>query len=190
MIRLKWTWWRRVSPWGAEFPHWLSYFTVASASSIVVSFFFSFLFLLIPLFLLKAWCATASSSRDSASISSRPNLKVRVHKQSCVVPTANPVLTGIGNSGSYRWSCRVLCPPAFIRIFSVINTYNRLRYLLCGVFCVWTGGPEDNVLWIAMAGTHQIWALFLADGKLPRGRWETAAAASKNISKYVQTQKK
>lgn len=31
------------------------------------------------------------------------------------------------------------------------------------------GGPEDNVLWIAMAGTHQIWALFLADGKLPRG---------------------
>ncbi|MEQ2196646.1 NHL repeat-containing protein 2, partial [Xenoophorus captivus] len=31
------------------------------------------------------------------------------------------------------------------------------------------GGAEDNVLWIAMAGTHQIWALFLADGKLPRG---------------------
>uniref|UniRef100_A0A672JJ42 NHL repeat containing 2 n=1 Tax=Salarias fasciatus TaxID=181472 RepID=A0A672JJ42_SALFA len=31
------------------------------------------------------------------------------------------------------------------------------------------GGVEDNVLWIAMAGTHQIWALFLADGKLPRG---------------------
>uniref|UniRef100_A0A3Q1JEL0 NHL repeat-containing protein 2 n=1 Tax=Anabas testudineus TaxID=64144 RepID=A0A3Q1JEL0_ANATE len=28
---------------------------------------------------------------------------------------------------------------------------------------------EDNVLWIAMAGTHQIWALFLADGKLPKG---------------------
>ncbi|KAF1373850.1 hypothetical protein PFLUV_G00243210 [Perca fluviatilis] len=32
------------------------------------------------------------------------------------------------------------------------------------------GGAEDNVLWIAMAGTHQIWALFLADGKLPKGR--------------------
>ncbi|TKS89625.1 NHL repeat-containing protein 2 [Collichthys lucidus] len=30
------------------------------------------------------------------------------------------------------------------------------------------GGVEDNVLWIAMAGTHQIWALFLADGKLPK----------------------
>ncbi|XP_037319496.2 NHL repeat-containing protein 2 isoform X2 [Pungitius pungitius] len=31
------------------------------------------------------------------------------------------------------------------------------------------GGGEGNVLWIAMAGTHQIWALFLADGKLPKG---------------------
>ncbi|KAM4623408.1 NHL repeat-containing protein 2 [Polymixia lowei] len=31
------------------------------------------------------------------------------------------------------------------------------------------GGVEDNVLWIAMAGTHQIWALFIADGKLPKG---------------------
>ncbi|XP_042364077.1 NHL repeat-containing protein 2 [Plectropomus leopardus] len=31
------------------------------------------------------------------------------------------------------------------------------------------GGAEDNVLWIAMAGNHQIWALFLADGKLPKG---------------------
>lgn len=31
------------------------------------------------------------------------------------------------------------------------------------------GGEEDNILWIAMAGTHQIWALFLADGKLPKG---------------------
>uniref|UniRef100_A0AAY4DBW3 NHL repeat-containing protein 2 n=1 Tax=Denticeps clupeoides TaxID=299321 RepID=A0AAY4DBW3_9TELE len=31
------------------------------------------------------------------------------------------------------------------------------------------GGEEDNVLWIAMAGTHQIWALFLDDGKLPKG---------------------
>ncbi|XP_076855410.1 NHL repeat-containing protein 2 [Brachyhypopomus gauderio] len=31
------------------------------------------------------------------------------------------------------------------------------------------GGVEDNVLWIAMAGTHQIWALFLEDGKLPKG---------------------
>ncbi|KAM3592304.1 uncharacterized protein V6R79_016380 [Siganus canaliculatus] len=31
------------------------------------------------------------------------------------------------------------------------------------------GGADDNVLWIAMAGTHQIWALFLEDGKLPRG---------------------
>lgn len=40
-------------------------------------------------------------------------------------------------------------------------------------FCVslvCVGGTEDNVLWIAMAGTHQIWALFLADGKLPKGR--------------------
>lgn len=36
--------------------------------------------------------------------------------------------------------------------------------------CVCVGGAEDNVLWIAMAGTHQIWALFLADGKLPKGR--------------------
>lgn len=39
-----------------------------------------------------------------------------------------------------------------------------------GFLCAWPGGAEDNVLWIAMAGTHQIWALFLADGKLPRGR--------------------
>ncbi|AWP17732.1 putative NHL repeat-containing protein 2 [Scophthalmus maximus] len=31
------------------------------------------------------------------------------------------------------------------------------------------GGVEDNVLWIAMAGSHQIWALFLADGNLPKG---------------------
>ncbi|KAK6302166.1 hypothetical protein J4Q44_G00282190 [Coregonus suidteri] len=31
------------------------------------------------------------------------------------------------------------------------------------------GGEEDNVLWVAMAGTHQIWALFLANGKLPKG---------------------
>ncbi|XP_022597980.1 NHL repeat-containing protein 2 [Seriola dumerili] len=31
------------------------------------------------------------------------------------------------------------------------------------------GGVEDNVLWIAMAGTHQIWALFLEDGTLPKG---------------------
>ncbi|XP_077594878.1 NHL repeat-containing protein 2 [Stigmatopora nigra] len=30
------------------------------------------------------------------------------------------------------------------------------------------GGAEDNVLWVAMAGTHQIWALFLQDGKLPK----------------------
>ncbi|MBN3297248.1 NHLC2 protein, partial [Amia calva] len=28
---------------------------------------------------------------------------------------------------------------------------------------------KKNVLWIAMAGTHQIWALFLEDGKLPKG---------------------
>uniref|UniRef100_A0A4W4EMU5 NHL repeat-containing protein 2 n=1 Tax=Electrophorus electricus TaxID=8005 RepID=A0A4W4EMU5_ELEEL len=35
------------------------------------------------------------------------------------------------------------------------------------------GGVEDNVLWIAMAGTHQIWALFLEDGKLPRGSGHT-----------------
>uniref|UniRef100_A0A8P4GLU2 NHL repeat-containing protein 2 n=1 Tax=Dicentrarchus labrax TaxID=13489 RepID=A0A8P4GLU2_DICLA len=38
------------------------------------------------------------------------------------------------------------------------------------------GGVEDNVLWIAMAGTHQIWALFLADGKLPKGSESKAGA--------------
>uniref|UniRef100_A0A3B4WVP0 NHL repeat containing 2 n=1 Tax=Seriola lalandi dorsalis TaxID=1841481 RepID=A0A3B4WVP0_SERLL len=32
-----------------------------------------------------------------------------------------------------------------------------------------TLGTADNVLWIAMAGTHQIWALFLEDGTLPKG---------------------
>ncbi|CAL9699684.1 unnamed protein product [Knipowitschia caucasica] len=32
------------------------------------------------------------------------------------------------------------------------------------------GGEDGNVLWVAMAGTHQIWALFLSDGKLPKGR--------------------
>ncbi|OCT71267.1 NHL repeat-containing protein 2 [Xenopus laevis] len=31
------------------------------------------------------------------------------------------------------------------------------------------GGSEPCVLWIAMAGTHQVWALFLEDGKLPKG---------------------
>ncbi|KAM4636164.1 NHL repeat-containing protein 2 [Discoglossus pictus] len=31
------------------------------------------------------------------------------------------------------------------------------------------GGNEQNVLWIAMAGTHQVWALLLEDGKLPKG---------------------
>ncbi|XP_026171284.1 NHL repeat-containing protein 2 [Mastacembelus armatus] len=39
-----------------------------------------------------------------------------------------------------------------------------------------SGGVEDNVLWIAMAGTHQIWALFLADGKLPKGSESKAGA--------------
>ncbi|NXD08429.1 NHLC2 protein, partial [Nothocercus nigrocapillus] len=32
-----------------------------------------------------------------------------------------------------------------------------------------SGSQEDDVLWIAMAGTHQIWALMLEDGKLPKG---------------------
>ncbi|XP_067286480.1 NHL repeat-containing protein 2 isoform X2 [Pseudorasbora parva] len=31
------------------------------------------------------------------------------------------------------------------------------------------GNTGGDVLWIAMAGTHQIWALFLEDGKLPKG---------------------
>lgn len=45
---------------------------------------------------------------------------------------------------------------------------NRDHVCVCMGVCV--GGDEDNVLWIAMAGTHQIWALFLADGKLAKGR--------------------
>ncbi|NXJ76170.1 NHLC2 protein, partial [Trogon melanurus] len=32
-----------------------------------------------------------------------------------------------------------------------------------------SGTQEDDVLWIAMAGTHQIWALMLEDGRLPKG---------------------
>ncbi|XP_032631047.1 NHL repeat-containing protein 2 [Chelonoidis abingdonii] len=32
-----------------------------------------------------------------------------------------------------------------------------------------SGTHEDNVLWIAMAGTHQVWALMLECGKLPKG---------------------
>ncbi|KAM6306256.1 NHL repeat-containing protein 2 [Aegotheles albertisi] len=32
-----------------------------------------------------------------------------------------------------------------------------------------SGTQEDGVLWIAMAGTHQIWALMLEGGKLPKG---------------------
>lgn len=44
----------------------------------------------------------------------------------------------------------------------------HLFYRVLVPVCV--GGAEDNVLWVAMAGTHQIWALFLADGKLPKGR--------------------
>uniref|UniRef100_A0A9J7ZJX1 NHL repeat-containing protein 2 n=1 Tax=Cyprinus carpio carpio TaxID=630221 RepID=A0A9J7ZJX1_CYPCA len=31
------------------------------------------------------------------------------------------------------------------------------------------GNAGGDILWIAMAGTHQIWALFLEDGKLPKG---------------------
>ncbi|XP_072095676.1 NHL repeat-containing protein 2 [Mobula birostris] len=31
------------------------------------------------------------------------------------------------------------------------------------------GDAKDNVLFIAMAGTHQVWVIFLEDGKLPRG---------------------
>ncbi|XP_025973250.1 NHL repeat-containing protein 2 isoform X2 [Dromaius novaehollandiae] len=31
------------------------------------------------------------------------------------------------------------------------------------------GTQEDDVLWIAMAGSHQIWALMLESGKLPKG---------------------
>ncbi|XP_074518642.1 NHL repeat-containing protein 2 [Halichoeres trimaculatus] len=41
------------------------------------------------------------------------------------------------------------------------------------------GGDEDNVLWIAMAGTHQIWALFLADGKLPKGSESKAGTCTR-----------
>ena len=33
-----------------------------------------------------------------------------------------------------------------------------------------SGTREDAVLWIAMAGTHQVWALMLEGGKLPKGR--------------------
>ncbi|NXV79529.1 NHLC2 protein, partial [Atlantisia rogersi] len=32
-----------------------------------------------------------------------------------------------------------------------------------------SGTQEDDVLWIAMAGTHQVWALMLEGGKLPKG---------------------
>ncbi|XP_074015167.1 NHL repeat-containing protein 2 isoform X3 [Numenius arquata] len=32
-----------------------------------------------------------------------------------------------------------------------------------------SGTQEDNILWIAMAGTHQVWALMLEGGKLPKG---------------------
>ncbi|MEE6486798.1 hypothetical protein FKM82_014711, partial [Ascaphus truei] len=31
------------------------------------------------------------------------------------------------------------------------------------------GASEQSVLWIAMAGTHQVWALLLEEGKLPKG---------------------
>uniref|UniRef100_A0A8C3RZU7 NHL repeat-containing protein 2 n=1 Tax=Chelydra serpentina TaxID=8475 RepID=A0A8C3RZU7_CHESE len=32
-----------------------------------------------------------------------------------------------------------------------------------------SGTHEDDVLWVAMAGTHQVWALMLECGKLPKG---------------------
>lgn len=61
---------------------------------------------------------------------------------------------------SYKYK-NIISQRAFIRVwFCLVN--------VC--VCVGTGGTEDNVLWIAMAGTHQIWALFLEDGKLPKGR--------------------
>ncbi|NXR99140.1 NHLC2 protein, partial [Oxylabes madagascariensis] len=34
---------------------------------------------------------------------------------------------------------------------------------------LFSGTQEDDVLWIAMAGIHQIWALMLEGGKLPKG---------------------
>uniref|UniRef100_A0A3Q2P8C2 NHL repeat-containing protein 2 n=1 Tax=Fundulus heteroclitus TaxID=8078 RepID=A0A3Q2P8C2_FUNHE len=47
---------------------------------------------------------------------------------------------------------------------------------------------RHNVLWIAMAGTHQIWALFLADGKLPRGgvmAWDCFAVSGSGRSALI-----
>ncbi|KAM6090491.1 NHL repeat-containing protein 2 isoform 3-T3 [Theristicus caerulescens] len=32
-----------------------------------------------------------------------------------------------------------------------------------------SGTQEDDILWIAMAGTHQVWALMLQGGRLPKG---------------------
>ncbi|OXB82346.1 UNVERIFIED_CONTAM: hypothetical protein H355_009271 [Colinus virginianus] len=37
------------------------------------------------------------------------------------------------------------------------------------VFFIVSGTQEDDVLWIAMAGIHQVWALMLEGGKLPKG---------------------
>lgn len=31
------------------------------------------------------------------------------------------------------------------------------------------GGPNQNILYIAMAGTHTLWGLFLEDGKWQKG---------------------
>lgn len=41
------------------------------------------------------------------------------------------------------------------------------------VIVVVSGGDRDGmeILYIAMAGTHQIWAFFLQDGKWLRGRY-------------------
>lgn len=52
--------------------------------------------------------------------------------------------------------------------YHLLFSFVPLSLLSCVHMCA--GGVEDGVLWIAMAGTHQIWALFLEDGKLPKGR--------------------
>lgn len=56
-------------------------------------------------------------------------------------------------------------------LYSMCTSFQTLKWLLFLFLCIPAVGAEEyNVLWIAMAGTHQIWALFLADGKLPKGR--------------------
>lgn len=57
----------------------------------------------------------------------------------------------------------------FFVLYNISKDFSFHLFLCINCFQV-SGTQEDDVLWIAMAGTHQVWALMLEGGKLPKGR--------------------